>query len=111
MSGSIDRDHLELYVSGDSALLDEILTIFDEQARSLQAKFDADAEDEAWRDVMHALKGASRGVGAWMVGDLCEKAEAMVDGYDDKVAARRALLNDLNGRLEETLADALAARA
>ncbi|MEL7488253.1 MAG: Hpt domain-containing protein [Pseudomonadota bacterium] len=106
MTGSIDQKHLELYVGGDDALRDEILTIFEEQALSLKDRIDVAADDEEWRDVMHAMKGAARGVGAWAVGDLCEDAEAMVGDVDNKSASRKAAADAINARLEETIAAA-----
>ncbi len=95
----IDLDHLEQYVAGDAALRDEILSIFTDQIESLRPKIDVDAEDEAWRDIMHAIKGAARGVGAWDVGELCESAEGLVGSASDIPAQRR----ELSRRLEEML--------
>lgn len=92
MNDPIDISHLEQYVFGDRALLDEILTIFIEQAQSLSARLCADADDEAWKLAAHTLKGASRGVGAFRLGDLAEKAEGMVG---PAAAAREAHLKDL----------------
>jgi len=78
MTDAIDIQHLERYVFGDRALLDEILTIYIEQAAMLLDRLDVLADDETWRSTAHTLKGASRGVGAWAVGDLAEAAEKMI---------------------------------
>lgn len=78
MTAPIDIQHLEQYVFGDRALLDEILTIYIEQASMLLDRFDVSMDDESWHSTAHTLKGASRGVGAWSVGDLAEKAEALI---------------------------------
>lgn len=77
MTDAIDIQHLEQYVFGDRALLDEILTIYIEQATMLLDRLDAAADDENWHSTAHTLKGASRGVGAWAVGDLAEAAEKL----------------------------------
>jgi HPt (histidine-containing phosphotransfer) domain-containing protein len=86
MTAPIDLSHLEQYVFGDRALLDEILTIFIEQAAMWIERMDPALDDEAWHSAAHTLKGASRGVGAWALGDLAEQAEALVG--EGKKAAR-----------------------
>ena len=80
MTTPIDLAHLNQYVVGDRALLDEILTIFIEQAEQLSRLLSATPPGEDWHAAAHKLKGASRGVGAWRVGDLAESAEALADG-------------------------------
>ena len=87
----IDWGHLEKYVVGDVALRDEILSIFVEQANKLMAEFDASQTDEGWKMTAHSLKGASRGVGAWDIGELCEEAETMIGGVPGKCESRSAL--------------------
>lgn len=93
MKPPIDIKHLERYVFGDRALLDEILTIFIKQATMLVNRFETSQDDEAWRSTAHTLKGASRGVGAWLVGDLAERAEALVGPECE--AARQAVIGEL----------------
>lgn len=77
MTDAIDIRHLEQYVFGDRALLDEILTIYIEQTTMLLGRLEIAEDDETWRSTAHTLKGASRGVGAWAVGDLAEAAEKL----------------------------------
>lgn len=103
MSKAIDFEHLDLYVCGDTALLEEILTIFVEQAELWASRLDPALPDEDWRNAAHALKGASRGVGAWEVGDYCECAEALVAGAENMIARRRTLLADLRRALGEAV--------
>ena len=74
----LDLDHLALFVADDVALRDEILAIFRNQTESWIACLDPATNDNAWHDAAHALKGASRGVGAWALGDLCAEAETLV---------------------------------
>lgn len=78
MSAPIDLDHLDQYICGDARLLDEVLSIFEEQALSWVSKLVPSLDDEQWKHAAHSLKGASRGVGAWAVGDLAEEAENLV---------------------------------
>lgn len=93
MTAPVDIQHLEKYVFGDRALLDEILTIYIDQALMLLGRFDASSDDEFWRSTAHTLKGASRGVGAWAVGDLAEKAEELVGA--DRTAERQTIIDQL----------------
>jgi len=37
-------------------------------------------DQEGWRDAVHTLKGAARGVGANALGDVCEACEAQGAG-------------------------------
>ncbi|WP_411818102.1 Hpt domain-containing protein [Hyphococcus sp. DH-69] len=99
----IDMEHLEKYVSGDVALRDEILGIFAEQIRSLLAQFDVDLEDENWKNTAHTLKGASRGVGSWEIGNLCEQAEALIGNVRAKHESRAAFLVTLRHLVDATV--------
>ena len=101
----IDLDHLDRYVAGDRSLRDEILGIFEEQADMWTRMLDPKAEDAAWKDAAHALKGASRGVGAWDVGDICAKAEKLVGEENRDVACRSVVLEELRNKVRETVAE------
>jgi len=90
---SIDLDHLDKYVGGDRALRDEILGIFEEQAEMWVRILDPKAEDVAWKDAAHALKGASRGVGAWEIGDICAAAEKLIGDGRSEEDRHEALVN------------------
>ena len=100
----IDLEHLDRYVAGDRSLRDEILGIFEEQAEMWTRMLDPTAEDQAWRDAAHALKGASRGVGAWDVGDTCQAAEKLIGTARDE-NVRAAVLRDLQRQVSETVAE------
>lgn len=106
MTNVIDLEHLERYICGDAGLRAEVLAIFDEQAAMLIGQLDPCQDDTSWYDGLHALKGASRGVGAWAVGDLCEQGEALVAGAPEKVSKRRVLLAELAENLNAALAEA-----
>lgn len=110
-SGPIDLAHLDMYVCGDAALLTEILTIFEEQAELWVSRFEPAMPDEPWRNAAHALKGASRGVGAWVIGDLCEHAEGLIGGVVNKLGARKTFLSELKACVEEAVDAAQRIRA
>ncbi len=102
----IDIDHLEKYIMGDAALRDEILSIFAEQVEMLMGQFDAAHPDKSWKDTAHAMKGASRGVGAWKLGDLCEEAETLIGDIAAKREKRSSLLISIRKQLVDCMADA-----
>ncbi len=62
------------------------------QVESFGADLTSDQEDSIWRDTAHTLKGASRGVGAWALGDICEDAEKLIGDIPGKKEKRAALL-------------------
>ncbi|MEZ5921493.1 MAG: Hpt domain-containing protein [Parvularculaceae bacterium] len=107
MADPIDLKHLDQYVCGDAGLLDEILSLFVEQATRWARCLSADMDDEEWRHAAHTLKGASRGVGAWALGDIAERAEAMTGG---RTGERKALLAELAQQSECAIAFALEVR-
>ncbi|MCQ8184992.1 Hpt domain-containing protein [Parvularcula maris] len=100
---AIDLDHLDRYVAGDVALRDEVLTIFEGQVARCLNMLDPEGPHEEWRSIAHALKGASRGIGAWAVGSYCEEAERMAGASDDVVAARRSLKASIEASVAEAL--------
>jgi HPt (histidine-containing phosphotransfer) domain-containing protein len=106
----IDVGHLDKYVAGDRALRDEILAIFEEQAELWTRMLDPRADDTAWTDAAHALKGASRGVGAWTIGDICATAEHLV-GSDADPARREKAVSDLRAAVRSTIAEVRRLRA
>lgn len=78
ISGAVDFAYLENFAGGDDVLIDEVLAIFREQASMWSGMLDP--ANPGWRDAVHTIKGASRGIGAFTLGDACERAEAGVDG-------------------------------
>ena len=108
MSLSIDTDHLEKYVFGDASLRREVLGLFITHMQAQRAMIDETADDEAWIDVMHAMKGSARGVGAWELGDLCATAEKLTGAGADLQAKRLAVVGDIDAALDAALADARA---
>jgi HPt (histidine-containing phosphotransfer) domain-containing protein len=74
IKGVVDFAYLETFAAGDDDVIDEVLALFREQAAIWGAMLAPD--HEGWRDAVHTLKGASRGVGANQLGDVCQACEA-----------------------------------
>jgi HPt (histidine-containing phosphotransfer) domain-containing protein len=102
MTQAIDLQHLEQYVGDDAGLRDEILSIFEDQVEGWLARLDPSADDQDWKNAAHALKGASRGVGAFELGDLCETAEGLI-GSAQAGPARAALLAQIKKAAESAM--------
>ena len=75
IKGVVDFAYLEGFAAGDDNLIDEVLALFREQSAIWGAMLAPD--HEGWRDAVHTLKGASRGIGANEVGDACQACEAV----------------------------------
>ena len=80
----VDLDHLNIYTGGDKRLNCQILGLFDGQCReiierlaSIAAGGETVENAKNWREVVHSLKGASRGVGAFKLGDIAAETEKM----------------------------------
>ncbi|WP_293382681.1 Hpt domain-containing protein [Phenylobacterium sp.] len=83
----MDFGYLEDFAAGDRRVVGEVLALFLEQAGAWSASLDPAAP--GWRDLIHTMKGASRGVGAFRLGDACASAET--EGPSATPAVRAAL--------------------
>jgi HPt (histidine-containing phosphotransfer) domain-containing protein len=97
----VDFAYLEGFAAGDRAVVREVLELFQEQARLWASGLDANSPD--WRELAHTIKGAGRGVGAFALGDACERAEAQGAG---ELPAVRAALAEAVAAIEAYLARA-----
>ena len=86
-AGAVDFGYLEGFAAGDMTVVMEVLSLYRQQAESWAGSLDE--SDPGWRDLVHTIKGASRGVGAVTLGDECARAEAEGPG---RLAAVRAAL-------------------
>ncbi len=77
-NGAVDFAYLQSFAAGDQSIVDHILVLFRGQAEGWLEHF-ATSPGE-WREVVHTIKGTSRGVGAMALGDACERAERDGDG-------------------------------
>lgn len=75
----VDLVHLDRYTGGDRRLNAEILRLFDDQSQEMLAKLermtDGAPDAKAWKEIMHSLKGAARGIGAFSLADAAAAAE------------------------------------
>ena len=77
IKGVVDFAYLETFAAGDDEVIDEVLALFREQSAIWGAMLQPG--HEGWRDAIHTLKGAGRGVGAFQLGDQCQACEAAGD--------------------------------
>jgi HPt (histidine-containing phosphotransfer) domain-containing protein len=93
----VDLVHLARYTGGDMALNAEILGLFLNQTTQLIGQLHGALEEhdqKTWREILHSLKGAARGIGAFGMADAAAAAEPIALG--DSTAARA--LEDLKLR-------------
>jgi len=83
LSGAVDFGYLESFAANDAQVIDEVLSLFREQAQIWSALLDP-AQDH-WKDAVHTIKGAARGIGAFALGDACQACEAAGPVDLDKV--------------------------
>lgn len=83
ITGAVDFAYLEDYAAGDRGVIEEVLALFREQASIWSPMLDP--QGEAWRDAVHTIKGAARGIGAFALGDVCERAELQGESGLDRV--------------------------
>ncbi len=99
ITGVVDFGYLETYAGGDLALVEEVLGLFQEQARMWGPMIDPDTE--GWLDAVHTVKGAARGIGANPLAQACEAAEANSGAIPTVHTALDATLNDVAAYLHE----------
>jgi HPt (histidine-containing phosphotransfer) domain-containing protein len=87
LSGAVDFAYLEGFAQGDGEVIEEVLSLFRQQAALWSVLLDP--QIVGWADAVHTIKGAARGVGAFALGDACERAEA--EGVTQLRAVRDAL--------------------
>lgn len=73
LTGAVDFAYLEDFAAGDMAVVEEVLALFREQASLWSGMIEPGSEH--WRDAVHTIKGAARGVGAFPLGEACAQAE------------------------------------
>jgi HPt (histidine-containing phosphotransfer) domain-containing protein len=89
----VDLTQLSRYTGGDEAINAEVLKLFEAQTGEIVARLQAilDARDaKSWKESLHSLKGAARGVGAFTLADAAAFAEP-IDPIRDRGNASLAL--------------------
>src|SRR3954463_11092611 len=79
ITGAVDFSHLESFAAGDAALIEEVLSMFREQAALWVRLLDPAGPHQGWRDAAHTLKGSALGIGAFQLAEACSTAEAGAD--------------------------------
>lgn len=101
LTGAVDFQYLEGYAGGDAALVEEVLSMFREQAEVWLRLLDPKAPD-GWRDAAHTLKGAALGIGAGEVARACEAAEM---GQEASIGEKQVMLDRIQDAVDRALAD------
>jgi hypothetical protein len=100
LAGAVDFGHLESFAAGDAALIEEVLSMFREQAALWVRLLEAFVPEGGWGVGAHTLKGAALGIGAFPLAEACQAAEPGTDP-----AARPAQLEAVRDALDAALAD------
>lgn len=96
----VDIVHLSTYTGGNETLNAEVLQLFLDQSESLMRALQTARESgdqKTWRDIIHSLKGAARGIGAFALADAAEAAEFLHLAENEQNASRA--LHTLNNRI------------
>ena len=102
LTGAVDFNYLEGFAAGDTAVVEEVLGLFREQAALWLRLLDPSAQGGAWRDAAHTIKGAARSIGAGALAEACAAAElADAAAPSDKTA----LLDKVRDAMDLVLAD------
>ena len=94
----IDREHLAQYTLGCQELERELLALFAEQAPNYVDQMRTAADQTAWKNAAHSLKGSARAIGATVVGMEAERLERL-DYARDK-SERLSLMRVLEDAME-----------
>ncbi len=73
----VDLVHLSRFTMGNRDLEREVLSLFCKQSVLFIDRLREAADDQAWREAAHTMKGSARGIGAWAVGDAAHAAEQL----------------------------------
>jgi HPt (histidine-containing phosphotransfer) domain-containing protein len=74
-NGPIDRVHLARQTLGDASLAEEVLRMFDSMAATYCERLETSTTRNDLMINLHALKGASMGIGAFRLAELARTAE------------------------------------
>lgn len=100
LTGAVDFTVLERFTGGDSAVGEEVLDLFTEQAGMWSTALDP--AGEGWRDAAHTIKGAAVSIGAADLAAACGDAETCDDAQADECVER--VRDELNRALTDVAA-------
>jgi len=101
----IDRAHLARMTGGDQELQLEVLGMVRDQAERWRGFLASDIETEDWRACVHTVKGSARGIGAWMLAEICNMAELEARSGPMAKADRLWHRDKIVSALDEVLGD------
>ena len=73
LTGAVDFTVLETMTGGMDDITEEVLGLFVQQAALWSPLLDAGSE--GWRDAVHTIRGASSGIGARDLAEVCNAVE------------------------------------
>lgn len=101
----VDQAHLNRMTGGDKELANEVLGLFREQCELWMRLLEPETDTLDWGNAAHTIKGSARGIGAWVLGEVCGGAEEAARAgeltRDEKRAWREAISNELDVVLGE----------
>lgn len=104
MDPSVDINNLRDITGGDTALENELFSVFLESAAECMAGLQtacARSDEIAWRNAAHAFKGISLNLGAMPLSALCKNAQ---DSYQTSLSEKQAMLAMIQSELERVRA-------
>jgi len=97
----LDTRHLATDTGGDRALQQEVLGVCTNHCGTYIRSLRESGGGKAWYEAAHTLKGAARGIGAWNLAGLCERAEHLARAGGP--AERSIVLGDIARATDELL--------
>ena len=92
-----DFAYLESFAADDMQVVAEVLNLFIGQAEGWRPRLLK--PDDGWRDLVHTIKGSSRGIGAAALGDVAERAEPDPSKAGEVLAALDEAVAEVEGYL------------
>ncbi len=94
----IDLVHLSRQTFGNKDLENEVLGLFYKHSQQCLTRLREATTPKQWAEAMHSIKGSSRGIGAWEIGELAEKYECThpTETETEKEKAVRKIENLIN---------------
>ena len=96
---AVDFDQLQRFTMGNRSLEEEVLNLFRTQSVLYVERLRAAADDLAWLEAAHTLKGSAAGIGAHKVREAALECENLTGG--DRTAKGEAALVKLQDSLNE----------
>ncbi len=106
----VDLVHLARHTMGNRSLEREVLVLFHAQCEINLRRLKEAADDKAWVDAAHTIKGSAKGIGAWPIAKCAETAEALKGaaretGCSEAVKKLETLTSEAKGYIESLLAE------